>query len=70
MIVCSCNVLTDHQIRCAVQRSPQPLLNAQQIYICLGCRKRCGRCAVAVERIAGEAAKAGCRQNLADNGWA
>jgi bacterioferritin-associated ferredoxin len=69
MIVCSCNVLTDHQIRAAVLGSPQPLLNAQQIYVCLGCSTRCGRCAPTVKRIAGEASKACARQNLADDGW-
>jgi bacterioferritin-associated ferredoxin len=67
MIVCSCNVLTDHQIRTAVLGSPQPLL--QQIYVCLGCSKRCGRCAPTVKRIAGEACRACVGQNLADNRW-
>jgi bacterioferritin-associated ferredoxin len=69
MIVCSCNVLTDRHIRNAVAGSPQPLLSAHQIYACLGCSVRCGRCALTVKRIAGEV-KACAGQNLADNGRA
>ena len=70
MIVCSCNVLTDHQIRNAVLGSSQPLLNAHQIYVCLGCSMRRGRCALTVKRIAGEASKVCAGQNIAENGWA
>jgi bacterioferritin-associated ferredoxin len=70
MIVCSCNVLTDHQIQTAALGSPQLLLNAQQIYVCLGCSMRCGRCAPTVKRIAGEAGRACAGQIFADNGWA
>jgi bacterioferritin-associated ferredoxin len=67
MIVCSCNVLTDHQIRNAVLGSPRPLLNPHQIYVCLGYSVRCGRCALSVKRIVGEVSMACAGQNLADN---
>jgi bacterioferritin-associated ferredoxin len=53
MIVCSCNVLSDDQIRSAVTtaapRSPG------QVYGCLGCSPQCGRCARTIRRIMDEA---------------
>jgi bacterioferritin-associated ferredoxin len=55
MIVCSCNVLSDHEIRNVVRASREQLLSAPQIYDCLGCSIRCGRCARAVKRIITEA---------------
>jgi bacterioferritin-associated ferredoxin len=70
MIVCSCNVLTDHQIRNAVLGSRQRLLNALQTYVCLGCSMRCGCCTLTVKRIGREASKACAEQNRSDNGRA
>jgi bacterioferritin-associated ferredoxin len=55
MIVCSCNVLSDHEIRNVVTASQEEPLSAQQVYDCLGCSIRCGRCARAVKRIITEA---------------
>ena len=55
MIVCSCNVLSDHEIRNVVRASREQLLSAPQVYDCLGCSIRCGRCARAVKRIITEA---------------
>jgi bacterioferritin-associated ferredoxin len=49
MIVCSCNVLSDHQIR-AVLRSSGPRMTSQ-VYGCLGCSAQCGRCARTIRRI-------------------
>jgi bacterioferritin-associated ferredoxin len=68
MIVCLCNVVTDHQVRNTVLGSRQPLLNAHQFDVCLGCSMRCGRCALTVKRIAREASKACTGPKLADNG--
>jgi bacterioferritin-associated ferredoxin len=55
MIVCSCNVLSDYEIRNVVAAArEQPLnanLNANEVYRRLGCSMRCGRCAPAVKRI-------------------
>ena len=55
MIVCSCNVLSDHEKRNLVAASRAQPLSAQQVYDCLGCGIRCGRCARAVKRIITEA---------------
>lgn len=53
MIVCSCNVLSDTQVRRAVNtaapRSPG------QVYGCLGCSAQCGRCARTIRKIMDEA---------------
>ncbi|WP_407185487.1 bacterioferritin-associated ferredoxin [Bradyrhizobium centrosematis] len=50
MIVCSCNVISDHDIRGAVSIDDE-LCSAAQVYDCLGCTVRCGRCSQAVRRI-------------------
>lgn len=53
MIVCSCNVLTDHDVRNAVVKdSPR---TAGQVYGCLGCSAQCGRCARTIKKIMDEA---------------
>jgi bacterioferritin-associated ferredoxin len=55
MIVCSCNVLSDDDVRNAVGTT-QPLpRNAKQIYGCLGCSAECGRCARTITTILTEA---------------
>src|SRR5215471_18638431 len=58
MIICSCNVLSDHAIRTVVRASKEPSLSPRQVYDCLGCSVRCGRCARAVRRIITEAVTA------------
>src|ERR1700730_2811857 len=55
MIVCSCNVLSDHEIRSVVTAAGEQPLAAHQVYGCLGCSIRCGRCARAIKRIMNEA---------------
>jgi len=57
MIVCSCNVLTDHDVRSAVQTDAPPR-TAGQVYGCLGCSAQCGRCARTIQRIMDEALEA------------
>ena len=63
MIVCSCNVLSDTQVRAAV--SDATPRSAAQVYGCLGCSPQCGRCAGTIRRIMDEAiagaCNAGCR---------
>ena len=54
MIVCSCNVLTDGDVRTAVNGS-EPPRTAGQVYGCLGCSPQCGRCARTIRRIMDEA---------------
>jgi len=64
MIVCSCNVLSDRDVRTAVSGS-EPPRTAGQVYGCLGCSPQCGRCARTIRRIMDEAlgaAAASCAQ--------
>jgi bacterioferritin-associated ferredoxin len=55
MIVCSCNVLSDHDVRSAVESAQDLPRNAKQIYGCLGCSAECGRCARTIKTIIDEA---------------
>jgi bacterioferritin-associated ferredoxin len=55
MIVCSCNVLSDDDVRNAVNASEDLPRNARQIYRCLGCSAECGRCARTIKSIIDEA---------------
>jgi len=51
MIVCSCNVLTDHDVRSAMSGTDQLPRTAHQVYGCLGCRVECGRCVATIRKI-------------------
>ncbi|MGH6726497.1 MAG: (2Fe-2S)-binding protein [Pseudolabrys sp.] len=53
MIVCSCNVLSDHEVRRAVNTAAPR--TASQVYGCLGCSAQCGRCARTICKIMDEA---------------
>jgi len=55
MIVCSCNVLTDHDVRSAVTSTDELARSAKQVYGCLGCSAECGRCARTITKIINEA---------------
>ncbi|MCR6735293.1 MAG: (2Fe-2S)-binding protein [Afipia sp.] len=55
MIVCSCNVLTDHDVRDVVTKSGSFPRSAAQVYGCLGCSVECGRCARTIKKIMDEA---------------
>jgi bacterioferritin-associated ferredoxin len=61
MIVCSCNVFSDRDVRTAISGN-EPPRTAGQVYGCLGCSPQCGRCARTIRRIMDEAmaAAAGC----------
>jgi bacterioferritin-associated ferredoxin len=53
MIVCSCNVLSDRDVRSAVEaEAPR---STSQVYGCLGCRAKCGRCARTIRHLMDEA---------------
>jgi bacterioferritin-associated ferredoxin len=54
MIVCSCNVLTDHDVRTVVRNEARPR-STGQVYGCLGCSAQCGRCARTIRKIMDEA---------------
>jgi bacterioferritin-associated ferredoxin len=45
MIVCSCNVLSDVQIRATIGDESVKPQTPGQVYRCLGCSPQCGRCA-------------------------
>ena len=63
MIVCSCNVLSDDQIRDAVsQTAPR---SPVQVYGCLGCSPQCGRCMRTIRTIMDEAL-GGCAASCGD----
>jgi bacterioferritin-associated ferredoxin len=73
MIVCSCNVISDHDVRNAVCTAEQLPRNAKQIYGCLGCSAECGRCARTIKTIIDEAlgdcavaCQSGCKHNRND----
>ena len=53
MIVCSCNVLSDNDVRNAV--SAGVTRHPKQVYGCLGCSAECGRCARTIKAIIDEA---------------
>jgi bacterioferritin-associated ferredoxin len=66
MIVCSCNVLSDHDVRHAVNSVDNLPLNAKQIYGCLDCNAECGRCARTIKGIIDEALASAARPRQFD----
>jgi bacterioferritin-associated ferredoxin len=79
MIVCSCHVLSDHDVRDAVSSADILPRNPKQLYGCLGCSAECGRCARTIKGIIDEAlgacaqaCQAGCphAHHEADTGFA
>jgi len=56
VIVCSCNVLSDHAVRrSASERGACPFRLAD-VFADLSCRPQCGRCAQTIRRIVRESA--------------
>ena len=51
MIVCSCNVLSDDAVRECLAAGPGCPRTPAQVYACLGCRPKCGRCARTIRAI-------------------
>ena len=69
MIICSCNMLSDRDVRGVAAGAGAQPLTAGQVYDCLGCGARCGRCARTIKRIMQEAlaaCEAGCACCMAD----
>ena len=58
MIVCSCNVFTDQDVRSAVSGAGEKPVTCGQVYGCLGCSAQCGRCARTIRKIMDEALRA------------
>jgi bacterioferritin-associated ferredoxin len=65
MIVCSCNVFSDRDVRSALDTSPARPATANQVYGCLGCSPQCGRCARTIRRIMDEALGAAAAESCA-----
>jgi len=69
MIVCSCNVLSDQQVRTAIaQATPR---SPTHVHRCLGCSAQCGRCMRTIKRLMDETlgacpADCTCRRHTAD----
>jgi bacterioferritin-associated ferredoxin len=57
MVVCSCNVLTDHSVREALS-SQTPPQTPSQVHRHLGCKAQCGRCVQTMREIMDEAKRA------------
>ncbi len=55
MIVCSCNVLSDHDVRATLAAGDGAPRTTGEVYHCLGCSPQCGRCARTIRRIIDEA---------------
>jgi bacterioferritin-associated ferredoxin len=53
MIVCSCNVLSDRDVRSAIKA--ERTLSTSRVYGCLGCSAKCGGCARTIRHIMDEA---------------
>jgi bacterioferritin-associated ferredoxin len=51
MIVCSCNVLSDGAVRGCLGPGPGCPRTPAQVYACLGCSPKCGRCARTIRAI-------------------
>ena len=51
MIVCSCSIISDHEIRDVVVSADAELCSTAQVYDCLGCAVRCGLCSHSVRQI-------------------
>lgn len=69
MIVCSCNVLSDKQVKALLATGAAGPRTPAQVYRCLGCSPQCGRCAATIRDImrasfadAAAAAVAGCTE--------
>src|SRR5262249_24890722 len=52
VIVCSCNVISDRQVRSVT--AEQAVRATSEIYRCLGCTAACGRCARTIRNIMDE----------------
>ncbi len=51
MIICSCNVLSDHDVRATLAAGEAAPHTTCDVYHCLGCSVQCGRCARTIRRI-------------------
>lgn len=59
MIVCSCNCLTEAQVRESCTRTEGAARSTFEVYKCLGCSPKCGTCARTIRKIMNETLGAG-----------
>jgi bacterioferritin-associated ferredoxin len=52
MIVCSCNILSDTEVRTVANTATHR--TTSYVFSCLGCRAQCGRCARTIREIMDE----------------
>ena len=55
MIVCSCNVFSDGEVRSCLNPGPDCPRTPAQVYRTLGCGPQCGRCATTIRTIMDQA---------------
>lgn len=60
MIVCSCNRLSDRDVRGCCNRPEGPPDRLREVYTRLGCAPQCGRCASTLSAILQDARANGC----------
>jgi bacterioferritin-associated ferredoxin len=53
MIICSCNVLSDHAVRTAMATGTPPRTTGE-LFRYLGCSAQCGRCARSIKLVMDE----------------
>jgi bacterioferritin-associated ferredoxin len=58
--VCSCNVISDHQVRSVT--AERTVRGTSEVYRCLGCSAECGRCARTIRRIMDEAVEGAAKE--------
>jgi bacterioferritin-associated ferredoxin len=58
MILCSCNVISDNDVREALE-SPNPPRTPSQVHRHLGCKAQCGRCVRSLREVMEEEGPAG-----------
>ena len=66
MIVCSCNVFSDTDVRSTMTGEAEGPRTTADVYGCLGCSPQCGRCARTIRRIMDEALESACCGGCAD----
>ncbi len=64
MIVCSCNVFSDSQVRTVLAAGEAGPRNVREVYGCLGCSPKCGRCARTIHGLMQEALGCGADARL------
>lgn len=57
MIICSCNVLSDGDIKACLKPGPACPRTTAEVYKCFGCSPKCGRCVRSIRALMNEAVR-------------